>query len=862
MLLAFVMTFGSPVTAFSYYYYYEEYEEDTKQEETYYNEDDTYTNEEEYYYYDEDCTYLDEEEYDDEEEYYEDQYDDDEYYNDEYYDDDYYEEEYEEEYYDEYEEDKYPKYPKPEPILIKPLVAPTWQEAMQSSLDWLVANAVGTGFHSLDWTAVALGRAGNLSAEAQSWLNTYRTGITAPTLITDAARVSLAVNALGYNARSFNGQNLTAPFATFNSTIGNADMFALIALNSMAENTAAQPLYANAILRAQRANGSWAWPPTPPFDYFECVDMTSMAIQALAPYYNSNNPAVVNAVTRARSWISTQWIDSVESHAQIIIALTSIGVNPSNHVATLMTFYDPILGGFTAPDWDSVDFSDPYWFLNPPPYVVNQISTENAALALVAYQRFNSGQPSLFNISNTSRANITLPPFTPPPTPPPDVDVIVPPQFVPDGMVLIYVRDNQRIFAREYFVPAAHETVYTLLRRTGLTVRQAGGYVYYIAGLGEFDDGLLSGWMYRVNGQFPLVPAVGFGVSEGDLVEWVFTRDLGADVGDNFGVTGVPPLLPPPLIPEIELELPEEAETVEVEMEAEVADGTATLNIAPDVVQTLIEVALAAEIDNITINIANTDDVHRVEINLTSRSIGDLVDNNISLTIRSDVAALAFDIQSLAGLISDMGEDLEDLMIHIGIEVLDADSEEGLSDYQRYVLGDRVAISLMIMVNDETVSNFDGLITITIPYTLPQNFPVQDQELLTIYHLSYYGNLREMLSARYEGGQMAFATNHFSLFFVSEWLNPFEDVSRDDWFFRYVRFVYSHGLMDELSPGKFLPHELVPHEFDFLEAYDITRAELAATLYYLATEDEDDCEYEGKEEEEPCYDGESYQQEL
>lgn len=58
----------------------------------------------------------------------------------------------------------------------------------------------------------------------------------------------------------------------------------------------------------------------------------------------------------------------------------------------------------------------------------------------------------------------------------------------------------------------------------------------YIEGIGnlyEFDVGPLSGWMYHVNGWFPNYGCSRYALQDGDMVCWVYTCDLGADVGDN-----------------------------------------------------------------------------------------------------------------------------------------------------------------------------------------------------------------------------------------------------------------------------------------------------------------------------------------
>ena len=60
-------------------------------------------------------------------------------------------------------------------------------------------------------------------------------------------------------------------------------------------------------------------------------------------------------------------------------------------------------------------------------------------------------------------------------------------------------------------------------------------YIEGIANLYEYDCGPLSGWMYKVNGEFPNYGCSAYVLSDGDRVEWVYTCDFGADVGGGLG---------------------------------------------------------------------------------------------------------------------------------------------------------------------------------------------------------------------------------------------------------------------------------------------------------------------------------------
>ncbi|WP_042218938.1 DUF4430 domain-containing protein [Paenibacillus borealis] len=56
-------------------------------------------------------------------------------------------------------------------------------------------------------------------------------------------------------------------------------------------------------------------------------------------------------------------------------------------------------------------------------------------------------------------------------------------------------------------------------------------YVEGIDNLYEYDHGAESGWMYKVNGEFPSKASGSWIVNPGDTIEWLYTLDLGKDIG-------------------------------------------------------------------------------------------------------------------------------------------------------------------------------------------------------------------------------------------------------------------------------------------------------------------------------------------
>lgn len=126
------------------------------------------------------------------------------------------------------------------------------------------------------------------------------------------------------------------------------------------------------------------------------VDSAAMVIQALAPYYR--DPEVKETIDYALSKIEDAGEDqSACSCAQIICAYLELGLidKAKPYVTKMMTFYteDGFLGYFGDPD---------------------DMATEQAFYALVAYKRLLNNENSLFNMSDAKYSyenNVLYSPF-------------------------------------------------------------------------------------------------------------------------------------------------------------------------------------------------------------------------------------------------------------------------------------------------------------------------------------------------------------------------------------------------------------------------------------------------------------------
>ncbi|GLX68066.1 S-layer homology domain-containing protein [Paenibacillus glycanilyticus] len=89
------------------------------------------------------------------------------------------------------------------------------------------------------------------------------------------------------------------------------------------------------------------------------------------------------------------------------------------------------------------------------------------------------------------------------------------------------------------------DTVWTLFKRILDSQHIAYDYDYYseynsvyvksIAGDGEFDHGEGSGWKYNVNGVYPGFGASQYVLKDGDVIQWRYTTNLGADLDEEAG---------------------------------------------------------------------------------------------------------------------------------------------------------------------------------------------------------------------------------------------------------------------------------------------------------------------------------------
>lgn len=231
--------------------------------------------------------------------------------------------------------------------------------------------------------------------------------------VTDNERIVLALTAIGKDPANVGGENLLKALQnkdimqvtdTSNTDI-NGLVMGLLALNSR-NYTSDTSWLVQAVLAQQNEDGSWrASADTKPVGD---VDMTAMALQALAPYHKDGGNETVNtAVEKALNWLSGKYrsgYDSSESCAQVVIALSALNLDANTDARFTKTMEGKTLsvlgnllqyrvvenGGFKH------QFADK---------AVNEMATEQALCAMAAYARFTEKANALYDMTDAACAH-------------------------------------------------------------------------------------------------------------------------------------------------------------------------------------------------------------------------------------------------------------------------------------------------------------------------------------------------------------------------------------------------------------------------------------------------------------------------
>ncbi len=234
---------------------------------------------------------------------------------------------------------------------------------------------------------------------------------------TEYSRVTVALSAIGKDARNVAGYDLTYPLGDYDKTIWqgmNGPIWALIALdsgnypmpqNKEAKTQATRQMYIDRILDCQLNDGGWSLfggtSAAADGDGVSDPDITGMALQALAKY--QDQPAVKKATEEALECMSKKqnaqggfgsWgTTNSESVVQMLVALCELGIDTDDprFVKNGYTLLDNLLT-FSNPDGGFRHIQDGSGS--------DQMAAEQGFYGIVAALRAAEGKNSLYRMSD------------------------------------------------------------------------------------------------------------------------------------------------------------------------------------------------------------------------------------------------------------------------------------------------------------------------------------------------------------------------------------------------------------------------------------------------------------------------------
>ena len=231
--------------------------------------------------------------------------------------------------------------------------------------------------------------------------------------VTDSERVALTLAALGEDITSFDGVNLVNVICSNDGLTASANnlVYALIAFDEAGVSDEAMLASGSSWTRVklvsqliafQNADGGFAIEAGGSSN----VDMTAMALQALAPYVEGGEDAAVTApdaqpsasasVEAALSFLKSQMnglcdFGSVESNAQVLLALVALGKDPANTKNGFAKGANSLVTAITAYELGDGKGYAHAMGSDGKPGNANALATVQALRALSAYKTAGSG---------------------------------------------------------------------------------------------------------------------------------------------------------------------------------------------------------------------------------------------------------------------------------------------------------------------------------------------------------------------------------------------------------------------------------------------------------------------------------------
>lgn len=351
----------------------------------------------------------------------------------------------------------------------------------------------------------------------------------------------------------------------------------------------------------------------------------------------------------------------------------------------------------------------------------------------------------------------------------------------------------------EQNVTSALDVLKTALNRAGKPyVIRNGTYVASVDGIGEFDEGSNSGWLYSVNGYTPsTTSASDYTLADGDTILWYYTLDYTGDVSSSAWSGAA-------------------AQTAVVSPAATVSGGAASAIVTSDQVSKAISAARKGGTTAVTISPEITQDVSGMSVSVPGTAVQSLAgESGMSLVLDTPLGGLELGSGTLASIGRQAGA---------GSVVFNLERKTAADvDLEEEDLEHSVIVAVSITSGGNSITAFGGG---TLKLSLPVGDGYTEGESYKVVVISAVGGIETLWgkSVVKDGETYVEVTAaHLSTFVVTgKMAGSFADVAKDAWYYGAVKYAEEGGLFQGTSEGLFLPDA------------NMSRAMLATVLYRLA----------------------------
>ncbi|MBE6034832.1 MAG: DUF4430 domain-containing protein [Clostridiales bacterium] len=555
------------------------------------------------------------------------------------------------------------------------------------------------------------------------------------------------------------------------------------------------------------------------------IDYPAMMMQGLAPYYD--RAEVKTTLDRAVTKLSAQQgsngsFGNCNSDAMVIITLAQLGINPAEDIRFVKNGNSLLDGLLLYKTNDNKGFG----YTNAQ---YNEMATSQGLLGLISALNVMDSEESynVYDFSKTAKtaayANGTIEGEPEKPVENPDEGKTITVTFTMKAdkgtwipATSVTLKNNSKVYhafvkvlddAGFTYVGANKNYVSSITNKNGST-------------LAEFTKGPNSGWLYKVNGILPNIGLKEYVLGNGDKIVWYYTDDWTKDPGAIEAMGGSSG----------KTVTEEKANSTIGKVEAEAktdTNGVASTTISDKDISSAIKETLrkAAEskmdlIKKIAIEVKADSKATKVETIIPRASVAELNKKVDQVMVNTPVANVSLDSQTLKKIAENLKGDVKVTAERTDVQKAIISNEKISPEQQNRIeakFGGRSVFDFTMQSGTDKITEFAGMITVSIPYKLQVN---EKPEGIAVYYISSNGIMTKVPDSKYNNEKVEFMTNHFSYYaVVYEETLKFVDVTSGAWYREAVEYVVKNNLMNGVSATEFKPND------------QTTRAMLVTILY-------------------------------